>query len=373
MSINFLNGLNEQDFREKYWEKKPFVFRNIIENPELCINSDDIIEMACDEFYESRLIGKESGNWTVKHGPLDPQDFEDTTKHWTLINHDLNLYLENVFNLASHLDFLPSWLFDDAMSTFSTKGSSVGAHIDNYNVFIVQLSGQRKWEIQYEPNKEFVPGLEVKLLKEFVPDETFILNPGDMIYIPPHIAHHGISESQSLSLSLGYKSLEDKKLMDLFCVEVLNKFDSESFYKTNLKKDFNDDLIISNDTIDELHKRVLKNISNKDFFKQSLLKFTSSTKKQPEEIEISKDEFLDLFQQKVLFKDEHARFSAIRRDKDFLISVNENIFNVSEQQYKLLKLLSKISPQEPIEQHDVQEILDIIYSLVKSGIFYFED
>lgn len=127
--MNFFNGPNKKEFLENYWEKTPFVFRNVLSDPEALIDIKDIINMACDEYYESRLVSKDQ-DWQVEDGPFSQEQFKNKNLNWTLINHDLDLYLEKIAKLKQELCFLPQWLFDDVMSTYSTTGSSVGAHID---------------------------------------------------------------------------------------------------------------------------------------------------------------------------------------------------------------------------------------------------
>ena len=370
--MNFLNELTEEEFLKDFWEKKPYVFRNVIKNPNELIDIDDLKEMASDEFYESRLIKKEMDAWEVKDGPFENMEYADKKKNWTLINHNLDLYLPKVKEVVNNLNFLPKWLFDDAMSTYSTTGSSVGAHIDNYNVFILQLSGSRTWKIQLDPKKGFIPELEVKILKEFYEDEEYQLNPGDMIYIPPHVAHHGISNTQSLSLSLGYKSLEDKKLMEQFCMYQFQRFDSDDFYKTNFKKPSQSPTLINDDIIEDLRKRLLNNISDPVSFKNFLLTHTSAPKRPTEPLEFEWEEFITLFKQKSLFRDEYARFSCIKNKDSYSYGINEFIFDIDLNQAHLLDKISNLNNQDEINFNEYSSIESILYELANQGIVFFE-
>jgi 50S ribosomal protein L16 3-hydroxylase len=371
--MSFLNNISETQFLKEFWEKKPFVFRNVIDAPTELIDLNDLKEMASDEFYESRMIKKENENWDVKDGPFKEEAYSNHNKDWTLINHNLDLYLPEVKEVVSNLDFLPRWLFDDAMSTYSTKGSSVGAHIDNYNVFILQLSGSRTWKIQLDPKKGFIPELDVKILEEFIEDEEFQLNPGDMIYIPPHVAHHGISNSQSLSLSLGYKSLEDKKLMEQFCMYQFQRFDSEDFHKTQFAGPSVSPTLIDDETTEALRQRLLKNISNPETFKKFLLTQTSAPKKAPEPTEFEWEEFLNFFASNHLFKDEYTRFSSVKISKDcFSYGINGFIFDVSSEQVELLDSLSVLSNQDEITYERFSKVKDVLFELNNLGIVYFE-
>lgn len=382
--MDFLKGLSKEEFLNNYWEKKPFVFRGALDKPEEFMELQDILDMSTDKFFESRCVSKEGNQWNVENGPFESERFQNKTKIWTLISHNLNLYIENVFQLVKELDFLPRWLFDDAMSTYSTKNSSVGAHIDNYNVFIIQITGKRLWEIEYLPKKEFQEGLDVRILKEFNPDTTYTLIPGDMIYIPPHVAHHGTSKSESLSLSLGYKSLEDKKLIEQFSLETLNSFESEEFYKTSFNHPLSDTHLISDTIIEDLHTRLLNEFKNKERFRDFILKLTSTPNSSPEESPDSSDnasllentttqEFTSLFKSTPLYKDEFLRFSAYQdRDAPFFhVSINEHLFKVDEVQYELLKEVVDATSEIEITRDRFQALESILFSLYKKKILFF--
>jgi ribosomal protein L16 Arg81 hydroxylase len=227
------------------------------------------------------------------------------------------------------------------------------------------------WEIQYNPNPEFQKGLDVKILKEFTPDTKYELTPGDMIYIPPHIAHHGISQSQSLSLSFGFKSLEDKQIIDRFAMDLINEYDSGDFYKTSFDKACNDTLEIDDKIINDLQTRMIKNLSDKNTFTKMLLKFTSSPKRFSEEIEITREEFDDLFLENNLYKDEFTRFSSKKSENGFLISINERVFKINSEQYTNLKRISDFTTQDEISVNKFSNLSDILYDLCLSGILYF--
>ncbi|MBT4793305.1 MAG: hypothetical protein HON90_17170 [Halobacteriovoraceae bacterium] len=371
--MNLFNQITVEHFLENYWEKEFYVFRNAIPEPEELIEIADVIEMGETEDYESRMIAKNNGEWNVSEGPYDFDQVKQDNEYWTLVVHNLELYLPKILALKKKLEFLPSWLFDDAMCTYSNQDSSVGAHIDNYNVFIAQLQGTRTWEVQHSPNPAYHEGLEVKLLKEFVPTQTIELNPGDIIYIPPHIAHHGISKTDSLSLSLGYKSLEDKKLMDALALETLNLFESDDLYHPHFSEKINDHLLISNKIVNDLKERLIAHIENEDFFKNFILKFNSTPKHTPEPCEIEYEEFQEMFKTSPLFKDDFIRFCAYKKSNDsFEVAINENIFNLKLEEYELIKKLYHMDYTDEILFDKFNLIVQTLYSLFVNGGVYFE-
>lgn len=376
--MKFLNELCPENFLQDYWEKKPLVFRGVVSDPKALIEKDDLIEMASDEFYESRLIKKTKEKWDVQDGPFDKKELKKIddpilSEERTLINHNLELYLPEIKNLVENLSFLPKWLFDDAMTTYSTKGSSVGAHIDNYNVFILQLNGSRTWRLEMNPKKGFIEDLDVKILKEFNHDTEYQLNPGDMIYIPPHVAHHGISNEQSLSISLGYKSLEDKKILEQFCMYQFQRFQSEDFYKTSFNEVAKSPTLIPQSIIEDLKQKLITNISKPEMFRDFLLSFTSAPKRTTDTIEFDWEEFLQLFESNPLFKDEYARFSCIKDGfNNYKFGINEFIFEATKDQAELINRISLLSNQEEISYQEFEPIKEILFELTSLGITFFE-
>ncbi len=372
--MKFLNKLDKIDFLKNYWEQKPVVIKNALQgiNAESLIDLNELIEMATDDYFESRLVSFNDPQWSVQDGPIERKDITDQTKNWTLVNHNLELYLENIYKLTKQMSFLPRWLFDDAMSTYSTDGSSVGAHIDNYNVFIMQLQGKRKWEIQHNPNPEFQEGLAVKILKEFTADESFTLEPGDLIYIPPHVAHHGISIGQSLSISLGFKSLEDKKLIDQLSLELINEFDSEAFYKTKYSGIEKDQLVIDELNLKDIEERLLKLISDKKFLAKSILKFGSRTKRVTQfNDDLEYDEFIKHFKELPLYKDEFIRFAALKNKENYQLAINEFVFDLDADQYSKLSNISEYTAQDMIEYSTYENYSDILYQWFQLGFVFF--
>lgn len=373
--MNLFKKLGQTHFLVNHWEKKPLVTRSFIENAHSILEPDDLIEMAANEYFESRLIGKKDDkSWKIQHGPFELTELTKDLTEWTLINHNVNLYSKELMALQEELEFLPAWLFDDAMTTYSNKGSSVGAHIDNYNVFIIQLRGQRKWDIQLNPNKAYQEGLEVKILKEFTPDESYILGPGDLIYIPPHVAHQGTSLTDSLSLSLGFKSLEDKALVEQFAIELVNFFESENFYKTSFASAVDDPYIIDEKIIKDIKERIMKSIFNDQFLEGALLKFTSSSKRPTQESEASLDYFLLKAQNTPLYKDEFTRISAIKKTKStYRIAVNDLDFMATQQEYLFIKSLAYMTCEDELYLADYPTFEKLFFELYKKGILFFNE
>ncbi len=370
--MNLFTKLSEEEFLENYWEQRPHVFRNVISSPQEIVNPEHLIAMAEDDYYETRLIthNKKRSNWEISDGPFEAQRFADHDALWTLAVHNLDLYSEEIIECKESLNFLPKWPFDDVMGTYSTPNASVGAHIDNYNVFIMQTIGSRKWQLQTNPSHEYIENLPVRVLKQFEPDQEYILNPGDVIYIPPHIAHHGISQSLSISFSFGYKSIEDKKLLDQYALTLLNEFESETFYRFNSPE--NSGFTISEKISDDLYTRLQNLILNKELFKKSLGQMASESKR-PNVLEdeiLTPEQFCTQFKTEPLYKDEFVRYCKVDVDGEIKLFINSKEQDCKPFELEYFQSIADLNCQEEIN-FKTEKLVPFLYKLYAQGILIF--
>jgi 50S ribosomal protein L16 3-hydroxylase len=278
----FLNGLTKEEFLEKFWNKKPMLIKAAY--PKACelAQRSDLIDFASDEDFESRIIYEDQKNYQVKDGPITNEDLKGK---YTIACHALNLFSDEFKELEMLVsEIAPHWQFDDVMATVSQKGASVGAHTDHYGVFILQGSGKREWFIQENPNQEFIADLDVKILKEFKADYSWVLEPGDMIYVPPLCAHHGVTIEDSTSYSLGFKAFEANNIVKDYLFDLGDNYNDESFYNHNSlsnKYELNDEFV------DFFHEKLMATANNKDLFKSWL----ASTLSSPRYPQLDENEF----------------------------------------------------------------------------------
>ena len=206
-----LLGMPPEAFLRDYWQKRPLLVRNAFPGYASPIEPEDLAGLACEEGVLARLIehDKAGDGWKVRHGPFAEDDFPGLPDHdWTLLVQDVDKWDADIRSLLAHFDFLPRWRIDDIMVSFAATGGSVGAHVDQYDVFLLQAQGQRRWQIDAGPHPplDFRPDVELKLLREFHPTHDWVLGPGDMLYLPPGVPHHGVAEAPCLTFSVGMRA-----------------------------------------------------------------------------------------------------------------------------------------------------------------------
>ena len=207
-----LGELSLAEFIADYWQQKPVCIRQAIQLDEPLIGMDELAGLALEAEVESRLIENQGPveDWQVTHGPLTQADFnKDRDYPWTLLVQGVDCFVPQVHDFLAKFRFLPSWRLDDLMISYATKGAGVGAHYDRYDVFLIQAEGQRQWQIGQicSENSPLMAHDQLSLLNNFDVQQEFTLNPGDMLYIPPLVAHNGVATSDAcVTYSVGFRS-----------------------------------------------------------------------------------------------------------------------------------------------------------------------
>ncbi|MDE2256764.1 MAG: cupin domain-containing protein, partial [Xanthomonadaceae bacterium] len=183
-----------------------------------CISADDLAGLACEEAALARIAihDPRRDRWTLRNGPFMESDFAKLPKtHWTLLVQDVDKWDMDVAALLDAFDFIPSWRVDDVMVSYAVDGGGVGAHVDQYDVFLVQGRGQRRWRISTDSNApvDFRDDAELKLLREFAPTHEWILEPGDALYLPPGVPHEGTAIGECMTFSVGMRAPSQAELL----------------------------------------------------------------------------------------------------------------------------------------------------------------
>ena len=190
--LPLLGNITPAEFLRDYWHKKPLLIRQAIPGFKPLLPLEALAEMAKLNHVESRLITQVDGQWEMQHGPIEALPPRDQ-REWTMLVQGANLYHKAADALLRQFRFIPDARLDDLMISFATDGGGVGPHFDSYDVFLLQAQGQRRWRISAQQDLDIIEGLPLKILSKFVADEEFLLEPGDMLYLPPQYAHDGMA------------------------------------------------------------------------------------------------------------------------------------------------------------------------------------
>ena len=238
-----LQGFDSAAFISEYWQKKPCVLRNAFPGFESPVSPEELAGLACEEDVHCRLVIENSaeGPWQVSYGPFEEQDFLDLPEtHYSLLVSECEKWLPELTDLLDQFRFIPDWRIDDLMISYAPAEGSVGPHVDAYDVFLLQAIGSRRWEFceSRSEQPELISGLELAILKQFIPDQELVLNPGDMLYLPPGFAHHGIALDRCMTYSIGFRAPTAASALESFALESERLGDKvERYTDTDLELD----------------------------------------------------------------------------------------------------------------------------------------
>jgi 50S ribosomal protein L16 3-hydroxylase len=216
-SSGHLGGLTPREFLKQHWQKQPLLIRGAFLDPTPPLSAEELAGLACEDGVESRLVvqTRKAPGSKLSHGPFQHNDFKKLPKsRWTLLVQDVDKYVPAVAELLEPFHFIPGWRIDDVMVSYATDGGSVGPHVDAYDVFLLQMQGMRRWDISTAPQREkTAPGLELKQVQPFQPEESWLLMPGDMLYLPPGVAHHGVAFGECMTYSIGFRAPSQSEML----------------------------------------------------------------------------------------------------------------------------------------------------------------
>lgn len=203
-----LGGLSPRQFMSRHWQRRPLLVRQAWPGVQPPIDRAGLFELASRDDVESRLVTQAQGgqSWSLRRGPLPRRALPPLSRPgWTLLVQGLDLHLERAHEMLSRFRFVPDARLDDLMVSYATDGGGVGPHLDSYDVFLLQVQGRRRWRIGPVADPALVPGLPVRILSNFEPDQEWVLEPGDLLYLPPRWGHDGIAEGDCMTCSIGFR------------------------------------------------------------------------------------------------------------------------------------------------------------------------
>ncbi|MCB1841511.1 MAG: cupin domain-containing protein [Halioglobus sp.] len=218
-------------FLARHWQREPLLVRNAVAQFKPPISADELAGLALEDSVESRLVTQRGQRWQVRHGPFTTTDLQ-LEQPFTLLVQAVDHYVPEVEQLLRAVDFIPAWRIDDIMVSYGTDGASVGPHYDHYDVFLLQGEGAKRWRIgqRCDASTPLLDNEEMRILRDFQPTADYLLQTGDMLYVPPGVAHWGIAEGDSTTFSIGFRAPRRSDMLARWADQMLAGIGSDAFF-----------------------------------------------------------------------------------------------------------------------------------------------
>jgi 50S ribosomal protein L16 3-hydroxylase len=204
--LALLGGLSPSRFMQRYWQKKPLLVRGAVPGMRPLLSRSQLFALAARDEVESRVVVQQGKQWQLRRGPFARRALPPLAQpRWTLLVQGVDLHDAGAHALQQQFRFVPDARLDDLMISYATDGGGVGPHYDSYDVFLLQAQGRRRWRVGPVRDPALRQGVPVKLLERFEPEAEYVLEPGDMLYLPPRYAHDGIAEGECQTYSVGFR------------------------------------------------------------------------------------------------------------------------------------------------------------------------
>jgi len=377
-----LGDMSLETFLSEYWQKKPLLVRNALPNVKPPIAADELAGLACEEEVESRLIIHDAATdqWELTHGPFVDGTFSELpTTHWTLLVQAVDHWVPVAADFLAQFYFIPSWRVDDLMISYSGDKGGVGPHYDNYDVFLVQVSGRRQWEVGglYDESSPRRPDVPVKILTEWEPEHCWTLEPGDMLYVPPRVGHSGIAVGEDcMTCSVGFRAPSHRDILLDFSESVGEELSDEVRYADpDLVPQVNPGQITP-EAVKNVQKILKHYVEDHDGLAQWFGCYMTSPKYQDEEPTQEEHHLADVRQHVAgggsLIRNEGSRFAFQEHGKTLWLFVDGRQYNCSELMTDLVKILcAERKLENPLGQSDEHDSL--ILELLNQGSLYLSE
>ena len=264
--LQLLGGLTPREFLRDYWQQKPLLVRQAIPGFESPISADELAGLALEEEVESRLVLEHGAHpWELRRGPFAEDTFSQLPERdWTLLVQAVDQFVPEVAEVLKDFGFLPSWRIDDLMISFAAPGGSVGPHFDNYDVFLLQAEGQRRWKIgqMCDADSTLLVHADLRILAEFEQTDEWVLEPGDMLYLPPRLAHYGIAEDDCMTYSVGFRAPSAAEVLTHFTDFLAQFLPDEERYSDAGMAPISDPHQIQQEALDRLKALLTEHMSD---------------------------------------------------------------------------------------------------------------
>ncbi|AUG08563.1 cupin domain-containing protein [Pseudomonas sp. S09G 359] len=381
--LQLLGGITAREFLRDYWQKKPLLIRQAIPDFESPIDADELAGLALEEEVESRLVIEHGERpWELRRGPFAEDTFSTLPeREWTLLVQAVDQFVPEVAELLEQFRFLPSWRIDDVMISFAAPGGSVGPHFDNYDVFLLQAQGKRNWKIGQMCNSEspLLQHADLRILAEFEESAEWVLEPGDMLYLPPRLAHFGIAEDDCMTYSVGFRAPSAAEVLTHFTDFLSQYLTDEERYTDADAQPVSDPHQIQSDALDRLKSLLAEHMSDERMLLTWFGQFMTEPR-YPELVageELDEQDFISHLQDgAILVRNPSARLAWSEVDDDVLL------FASGQSRYlpgKLRELLKLVCAADSLHAENLgvwladEDGRDLLCELVKQGSLGFAD
>lgn len=384
--LQLLGGISADEFLRDYWQKKPLLVRQAIPDFKSPLDPDELAGLALEEMIESRIVVEHGDSpWELRRGPFKEEAFKDLPERdWTLLVQAVDQFIPEVAELLEHFKFLPSWRIDDVMISYAAPGGGVGPHFDNYDVFLLQGHGHRRWKIGQtcDASSPMLPHADLRILAEFEESAEWVLEPGDMLYLPPRVAHYGIAEDDCMTYSVGFRAPSAAEVLTHF-TDFLAQFlsDEERYSDAGMSavKGDEDQHKIQRDALDRLKNLLQEHMSDERLLLTWFGQFMTEPR-YPELVageEIEEDDLsAAITDGAVLIRNPSARMAWSEVDVGLLLFASGQTVVLPE---KLRDLLKLVCSAESLHEGNLGQWLadddgrKLIGELIKQGSLEFAD
>ena len=342
-----INSLTEQEFLKEYWQKKPLLIKQGFRDFEDPLDANELAGLAMEESIESRIITNQNNDWQAHHGPFE--DFELLTEqHSTLLVQAVDHWHPDAAQILEPFRFIPNWRIDDLMISYSTPGGGVGPHLDQYDVFIIQGEGKRHWRVGMPDSnlKQFAQNKSLLQVEQFPAVIDCILEPGDILYIPPGCPHEGYAVENAINYSVGFRAPNQQDLLSNFADYVIDKEVGNTRYADPLLEIRESKGLLNNSETDKVKQLLSSLLQDDSLFKSWLGQTTSEPKHEmdlmPPEDLYTPDQVAQLIDESEEVFERLGGTRAIYQhtDNELILSVNGQNFLLPKTDLAVVKLLT---------------------------------
>jgi len=384
MNIDSLNwgDLTPEIFLAQYWQKKPLLIKQAFANFEDSITADELAGLAMEGEIESRIVSVNSKEaWQVDHGPFeDFSQYGDT--NWTLLVQAVNNWSRPTHDLLAPFAFIPSWRIDDVMVSFSTPNGGVGAHLDQYDVFIIQGSGKRRWQVGAPDSTltTLLPHPDLKQVSSFEPIIDEITQAGDLLYIPPNHPHNGVSIENSVNFSIGFQAPSSQELWSNFADKLIDNNLGEQRFSDPERALSQASFNITQHDKQQLKAFMLQQLDQEGFYEQFIGQYLTQGHHALEILvpvnDINEEKLNDILSEPdILFMPVSGLKAAIINDNQTTLYINGESFALDN---STLELAQHLAQQEPLTTQKVKSFThclkntQLLTNVLNKGYWYIE-